>query len=241
MKKGDESARIRRPNRSICIRLLRQDDRRPDRIDDRAGVEGAEIIARDRPLAHHDLGGRLVPVDGRQLFSAGYGTAAGLRYVDSLRESARSRRIEVVREALTAKMVHERFEVEKNGYLAAEGADLSDVDFRGVDWLEDASLSEANLFGANLSGVSLRDASLSHADLSHAELCGADFTGADLSWADLSGADIAVASLLSPLVLPEQHPTYRGLAHPPRLAATVRSWDERPSLKWVRDIYAKHR
>ena len=56
-----------------------------------------------------------------------------------------------------------------------------------------------------------------------------------------SRADIAVASLLSPLVLPEQHPTYAGLVHPPRLAATVSNWADRPSLKWVREIYAKHR
>ena len=56
-----------------------------------------------------------------------------------------------------------------------------------------------------------------------------------------SRADLAVASLLSPLVLPQQHPTYRGLAHPPRLAATVADWSERASLRWVRDIYAKHR
>ncbi len=56
-----------------------------------------------------------------------------------------------------------------------------------------------------------------------------------------SRADLAVASLLSPLVLPQQHPTYSGLTHPPRLAATVADWSQRPSLRWVRDIYAKHR
>ncbi len=80
-------------------------------------------------------------------------------------------------------------------------------------------------------------------------------TDAELAWIDdllsdgraylvgnrFSRADISVASLLSPLVLPEQHPTYVGLTHPPRLAATVAAWDERPSLRWVRDVYAKHR
>lgn len=80
-------------------------------------------------------------------------------------------------------------------------------------------------------------------------------TDAELTWIDdlladgraylvgdrFSRADIAVASLLSPLVLPKEHPTYSSLAHPPRLAATVAAWDERPSLRWVRDVYAKHR
>ena len=80
-------------------------------------------------------------------------------------------------------------------------------------------------------------------------------TDAELNWIDdlladgraylvgdrFSRADIAVASLLSPLVLPKEHPTYSGLQHPPRLAATVAAWDERPSLRWVRDVYTKHR
>lgn len=80
-------------------------------------------------------------------------------------------------------------------------------------------------------------------------------TDAELAWIDelladgrtylvgdrFSRADISVASLLSPLVLPEQHPTYSGLAHPPRLAATVSAWRDRPSLRWVREIYAQHR
>ena len=56
-----------------------------------------------------------------------------------------------------------------------------------------------------------------------------------------SRADIAVASLLSPLALPPEHPTYAGIAHPPRLAATVAEWGDRASIRWVRDIYRKHR
>jgi glutathione S-transferase len=56
-----------------------------------------------------------------------------------------------------------------------------------------------------------------------------------------SRADIAVASLLSPLALPSEHPTYSGLTHPPKLAATIVEWGERASLQWVRDIYRKHR
>jgi glutathione S-transferase len=54
-------------------------------------------------------------------------------------------------------------------------------------------------------------------------------------------ADMAVASLLAPLALPPEHPTYATMAHPPRLASDVASWSRRPSLGWVRDIYSKHR
>jgi glutathione S-transferase len=56
-----------------------------------------------------------------------------------------------------------------------------------------------------------------------------------------SRADIAAASLLAPLVLPEQHPTYRGLAVPPNLSVDLENWSERPSLEWVRRIYARYR
>jgi glutathione S-transferase len=56
-----------------------------------------------------------------------------------------------------------------------------------------------------------------------------------------SRADVAAASLLAPLVLPEQHPTYRGFAVPPNLAADLEDWKDRPSLGWVRQVYARYR
>lgn len=56
-----------------------------------------------------------------------------------------------------------------------------------------------------------------------------------------SRADLTVCSLLSPLLLPAEHPTYSGLKLPPRLDSTVAEWQQRPSLCWVRDIYARHR
>lgn len=56
-----------------------------------------------------------------------------------------------------------------------------------------------------------------------------------------SRADIAVASIVSPLVLPPEHPAYSGLQHPPRLTHDLSNWDQRPSFRWVRDIYAQHR
>ncbi len=58
---------------------------------------------------------------------------------------------------------------------------------------------------------------------------------------EFSRTDIAVASILAPLVLPQEHPVYSDLKHPPRLAQELSSWEQRPSFKWVRDIYAKHR
>jgi len=57
----------------------------------------------------------------------------------------------------------------------------------------------------------------------------------------LSRADIAVASLLAPLALPDEHPTYGSIEHPPRLATVVAGWNQQRTLQWVRQIYAKHR
>ncbi len=56
-----------------------------------------------------------------------------------------------------------------------------------------------------------------------------------------SRADMAVASLLAPLVLPEQHPVYHDLKHPPRIKRELSNWDARPSFRWVRSVYAQHR
>jgi glutathione S-transferase len=56
-----------------------------------------------------------------------------------------------------------------------------------------------------------------------------------------SRADMAVASLLAPLVLPPQHPTYAKMKHPPKMAQDIAGWAQRPSLSWTRQIYAQHR
>lgn len=58
---------------------------------------------------------------------------------------------------------------------------------------------------------------------------------------DFSRADIAVASILSPLALPPEHPVYNRVNHPPRMADDIARWEQRPTLQWVRDIYSKHR
>ena len=82
-----------------------------------------------------------------------------------------------------------------------------------------------------------------------------DITDKELGWIDglladgrhylvgdrFSRADIATASILAPLVLPQEHPVYCNMQHPPRMAKELSSWESRPSFKWVRDMYAKHR
>jgi glutathione S-transferase len=54
-------------------------------------------------------------------------------------------------------------------------------------------------------------------------------------------ADITAASLLAPLVNPANHPTYGPLKMPATLEATISDWRERPILRWVNEVYAKHR
>ncbi len=58
---------------------------------------------------------------------------------------------------------------------------------------------------------------------------------------EFSRADIAVASILAPLAVPPEHPVYYRLQHPPRLTQELSHWEGRPSFRWVREIYAKHR
>lgn len=57
----------------------------------------------------------------------------------------------------------------------------------------------------------------------------------------LSRADIAAASLLAPLVSPDNHPTYGSLKLPPRMKTEMAAWQDRPSLKWVNELYRHHR
>jgi glutathione S-transferase len=56
-----------------------------------------------------------------------------------------------------------------------------------------------------------------------------------------SRADLTAASLLAPLARPDEHPSYRHLQIPPGVAADLVSWEERPSVSWVRDIYRRFR
>jgi glutathione S-transferase len=54
-------------------------------------------------------------------------------------------------------------------------------------------------------------------------------------------ADITAASLLAALVNPREHPTYAALQLPGGLVKTISGWQDRPSLRWVKGVYAKHR
>jgi glutathione S-transferase len=56
-----------------------------------------------------------------------------------------------------------------------------------------------------------------------------------------SRTDLVAASLLSPLVLPAEHPAYHDLQMPPGVASDLADWRDRPSLRWVRDIYRQYR
>ena len=56
-----------------------------------------------------------------------------------------------------------------------------------------------------------------------------------------SRLDITAASLLSPLVLPPEHPSYHNLQLPPGVAADVAGWQERRSIRWIGDIYRNYR
>ena len=82
-----------------------------------------------------------------------------------------------------------------------------------------------------------------------------DIVEAELDWLDnlladrrafllgeqFSRVDLTAASLLSPLVLPPQHPSYHDLQLPPGIAADLEAWRERPSLNWIRGLYQRYR
>ena len=57
----------------------------------------------------------------------------------------------------------------------------------------------------------------------------------------LSRLDITAASLLAIFVKPAEHPTYSELSIPPRLGQWVAEQQERPCIKWAREIYRTHR
>ncbi|MBL4819969.1 MAG: glutathione S-transferase N-terminal domain-containing protein [Gammaproteobacteria bacterium] len=57
----------------------------------------------------------------------------------------------------------------------------------------------------------------------------------------LTRVDITAASLLAPLVLPQEHPTYAGIKWSPNVAVDCETWQNRRSLQWVKEIYRKYR
>ncbi|MEM9490932.1 MAG: glutathione S-transferase [Myxococcota bacterium] len=58
---------------------------------------------------------------------------------------------------------------------------------------------------------------------------------------NLSRADIAAASLLAPIIKPETHPEYHRVILPPKFIAETAHWNDRPTLRYVHQIYTGHR
>ncbi len=58
-----------------------------------------------------------------------------------------------------------------------------------------------------------------------------------LSGGRFSRADITVASLLAPIVRPEQMKTYHDMAVPEALTAAVECWKDRPIMRWTAGLY----
>ncbi len=56
-----------------------------------------------------------------------------------------------------------------------------------------------------------------------------------------SEADLTAASLLSPLVLPDEHPVYATLQVPQRIQRDLADWQERPGFRFVRRVYRDKR
>ena len=58
---------------------------------------------------------------------------------------------------------------------------------------------------------------------------------------NFSRADITAASLLAPITVPNEHPVYEKNKLPPLMVQDIEAWNDRPSIKWVREIYGQHR
>lgn len=54
-------------------------------------------------------------------------------------------------------------------------------------------------------------------------------------------ADLTAASLLAPLVAPTQHPMVHAVAFPAQVSAAMQEWAQRPALRHVGAMYARHR
>ena len=56
-----------------------------------------------------------------------------------------------------------------------------------------------------------------------------------------SRADVTAASLLAPLAVPPEHPTYGRIQLAPLTRGDMERWADRPGLDWVRRTYRVHR
>ncbi len=62
-----------------------------------------------------------------------------------------------------------------------------------------------------------------------------------LTGSQFTRADLTAASLLAPLVSPKEHPLDDAIAFPPLVASAMQAWAERPSMHFIRRVYAAHR
>lgn len=56
-----------------------------------------------------------------------------------------------------------------------------------------------------------------------------------------TAADITAASLLAPLACPAQHPVYGDPAYQDGMRAALQTWQDRPGIAWVREVYDTQR
>lgn len=70
---------------------------------------------------------------------------------------------------------------------------------------------------------------------------GRPYLAAAASDGQFSRLDVTAASLLAPIALPPEHPTYGNMVLPPGISQLVENWQDRPIIRWVRDMYARHR
>ncbi|MGH8481196.1 MAG: glutathione S-transferase family protein [Nevskiaceae bacterium] len=57
----------------------------------------------------------------------------------------------------------------------------------------------------------------------------------------LTVADVTAAALFSPLACPDEHAIYGAPGWQQAMQATLRHWQDRPGLEWVRSMYWRHR
>jgi glutathione S-transferase len=57
----------------------------------------------------------------------------------------------------------------------------------------------------------------------------------------LSAADITAAALLAPAACPPEHPLYSSANYQAGVAQALAPFADRPGLRWVRDMYQRHR
>lgn len=108
----------------------------------------------------------------------------------------------------------------------------------------------------NVTWGMIRNVMIKRMDLGHSQgLESRQLVEQELDWLDqlladgrsyLNGdrftrADITAASLLAPLVRPEEHPTYAHIELSPNVAVDCTAWRARRCMQWAKELYRKYR